>query len=134
MVGTGGDARLSIVLRYGVTPSCQNRNEYISVLFSICLVTGLPWPWPALVSMRSKIGLVRLAPFFASACIRAAIFLACMGSTRVSVSPVMKRQIGVEPFDLFGVFGRAVFGYPKFCDLKILIAQHVQQRDGTDYC
>src|SRR4029077_8571555 len=27
---------------HGFTPNCQNRNEYISVLSSICLVTGLP--------------------------------------------------------------------------------------------
>src|ERR1022692_5114972 len=74
---------------YGFSPNCQNKNEYISVLSSICLARGLPWPCPALVSMRNRMGLFLLAPFLASACISAAIFLACMGSTRVSVSPVI---------------------------------------------
>src|ERR1700682_1575069 len=79
---------------HGFTPNCQNRNEYMSVFSSICLVTGLPCPWPALVSMRSRIGFCWLAPFLASDCMSAAIFLACMGSTRVSVSPVIKRIAG----------------------------------------
>jgi hypothetical protein len=29
---------------YGFTPNCQNRNDQMSVLSSICLVRGLPWP------------------------------------------------------------------------------------------
>src|SRR4029077_2785415 len=81
---------------HGFTPNCQNRNEYISVLSSICLVTGLPCPWPALVSMRNRIGFRWLAPFLASDCMSAAIFLACMGSTRVSVFPLIKRMGGIS--------------------------------------
>jgi len=49
--------------RYGFTPNCQNKNEYRSVNSSICLVTGLPAPWPALVSILNKIGRSRLVPF-----------------------------------------------------------------------
>src|SRR5260370_42671866 len=48
--------------RYGFTPNCQNKNEYTSVNSSICLVTGLPAPWPALVSILSKVGRFRRGP------------------------------------------------------------------------
>src|SRR5438067_5317039 len=60
-----------------------------SVWSSICLVIGLPWPWPALVSILNRIGRSRLCPLAAWACINAAIFFACMGSTRLSLSAVM---------------------------------------------
>src|SRR5215472_11177577 len=75
-------------------PNCQNRNEYTSVPSSICLVTGLPAPCPAFDSILSRTGRVLLIPFFASACISAVIFFACMGSTRVSLSAVMNRIAG----------------------------------------
>src|SRR3979411_1523470 len=54
--------------RYGFTPNCQNKNEYTSVNSSICLVTGLPAPWPAFVSILNKIGRSRLVAFFCSVC------------------------------------------------------------------
>ena len=63
------------------TPNCQNKNAYTSVNSSICFVTGFPAPCPAFDSMRNKIGRVLLVPFAAEACINAAIFFACMGST-----------------------------------------------------
>src|SRR5581483_468627 len=74
------------------TPNCQKRNEYISVFSSTNFEMGLPAPWPALGSMRSRMG--RSGPLAASFCSRAAIFLACMGSTRVSLSAVMKSTDG----------------------------------------
>src|SRR5580698_1246695 len=79
---------------YCFTPSCQNKNEYTSVNSSICLVSGFPAPCPAFDSIRNNIGRVWLAPFFASSCISAAIFFACIGSTRVSVSAVINKIAG----------------------------------------
>jgi hypothetical protein len=48
---------------YSLTPNCQNKNEYMSVNSSICLVTGFPAPCPAFDSMRNRIGRAWLLPF-----------------------------------------------------------------------
>lgn len=77
-----------------LTPNCQNKNSYISVNSSICFVTGFPAPCPAFDSIRNKIGRVRLPPLAAEACIKAAIFFACIGSTLVSVSAVINKTAG----------------------------------------
>ena len=41
-------------------------------------------------------------------------------------------RICVQPVELLGIFRRAVFWHPQFCDLKILIAKHVEQRHLAD--
>ncbi len=51
---------------------------------------GLPWPWPARVSSRSRTG----RPDDVAACRRAAILRACSGSTRLSDSPVVSSTAG----------------------------------------
>src|ERR1039458_7826097 len=44
----------------------------------------------------------------------------------------MIRRVRVEPFELLGVIRGAVFRNPKFCDLEVLIAQHIEQRYLAD--
>src|SRR5438067_465073 len=68
----------------GSTPSCQNRKLQTSVASSSCLLRGLPWPCPADVSTRNRIG----ADEAVEAWRRAAILRACIGSTRLSPSAV----------------------------------------------
>src|SRR5579862_1407746 len=41
---------------------------------------------------------------------------------------MMVRRIRVEPLELFGIIRRAVLRNPQLRNLKILVAQHVQQR------
>ena len=45
----------------------------------------------------------------------------------------MVGRVGVEPVELFGVFGGAVLRDPEFRDQEILVAQHVEQRDLADH-
>src|SRR6185437_13302449 len=86
--------QLFLAIHQFFMPSCQNKNEKMSVRSSTCLEIGFPAPCPALLSMRNRMGRSRLSPLAASDCISAAIFLACMGSTRVSVSAVMNKIAG----------------------------------------
>src|SRR5207302_3865351 len=65
------------------------RKDQTSASSGTCFVTGLPWPWPARSSTRS-----RTRPPGLAACNRAAILRACMGSTRASASPVVRRTGG----------------------------------------
>jgi len=43
-MGTGRGRPSLHISRLRFHPNCQNKNEYISVLSSICLVKRLPWP------------------------------------------------------------------------------------------
>src|ERR1700683_4029501 len=72
------------------TPTSANKNCSTSVSSSMILLTGRPSLWPNFVSYISRIG---LSPPCA-ACISAAIFRACSGATRVSLSPVRKSTAG----------------------------------------
>ena len=76
----------------GSEPSCQARKARTSARSSICLVAGLPWPWPAADSTRRRIG--RSSPQDVAACSRAAILRAWHGSTRLSSSPVVTSVAG----------------------------------------
>ena len=44
---------------------------------------------------------------------------------------VVIRRVAAEPSDLIRALGRAVFGDPEPRDAEILVAQHVQQRNGA---
>src|SRR5262249_33989692 len=74
------------------TPSCENRKLHSSVSCSITLPSGLPAPWPALVSTCSRMG----RSLAVAACSRAVILRACMASTRVSDSAVCRNTAGYE--------------------------------------
>src|SRR6185437_12159848 len=76
---------------YNGTLSSKSRNASSSVSSSATFVIGFPAPCPALVSTRRRIGL-DASP--CASCIRAAIFRACIGSTRESLSAVVKSIAG----------------------------------------
>ena len=61
------------------------KNAQRSAAFSISFETGVPRPWPARVSIRSRIG---ASPAWAR-CSAAANLKLCIGTTRSSVSAVM---------------------------------------------
>jgi acetyl-CoA synthetase len=68
-------------------PSSVSKNDSSSVSSSASFVTGLPAPWPAFVSTRRRIG---WSGSPCASCMRAAILRACIGSTRESLSAVVK--------------------------------------------
>jgi hypothetical protein len=80
-----------------------------------------------------------LAPFFASACASAAIFWRAWIHTGIGIGShekdrrillprfhVVIRRIRINEIELLGIFRGAVFGDPEFCDLEILVTQHVE--------
>src|SRR5438876_10368519 len=78
--------RSSIPGRFNGRPVRQARNAYWSARSSTCLSSGLPMPWPASRSTRRS---TTASGSSLCACNKAAIFRACIGSTRLSPSPVV---------------------------------------------
>src|SRR6185295_1139892 len=83
-------AMLTQCVPHGSIPSSAKRNVQTSVHSSTVLASGLPWPWPARASTRRSTG----RPDVVAACRRAAILRACIGSTRLSDSPVVRSTAG----------------------------------------
>src|SRR5262245_8247638 len=70
--------------RHGATPSCHEKKVSTSAASSARFAAGLPAPWPALPSWRSRTG--RVSWCAAWCCNSAAILRAWSGSTRPSPS------------------------------------------------
>src|SRR5262249_1751519 len=79
----------SLLPLYG-TPNCVNTKLQMSVCSSRVKPRGLPAPWPARVSWRSRIGAAEID----ATCSRATILRACKGSTRLSDAAVVISMAG----------------------------------------
>ena len=80
----------SLYSLWNFIPKWYMMNANMSAVSSICLLIGLPAPWPALVSMRISLGALPVL----AACRVAAYLNEWAGTTRSSWSAVVTRIAG----------------------------------------
>ena len=123
-------------------PSCENRKLHSSTSWAITLRSGLPAPWPALLSTSSRIGeaaggrrlqarghlagVHRIDPRVRHRRVQE--------DRRVlhAVADTLVRRVGGQPAGRHRIVGRAILGNPERGDAEEVVAEHVEQRHAAD--